>query len=220
MLANRIINILNSLLTPITIPLQLVTTSVGGCLVALTFGLLLLPLSLVWMVLFMGPLLGMSWLWDRVWPLRIPLAVIGVPLAVLGAIYTSLVPSMGEMDARATKLLICWTWPFSLDFLHYQSNPDWRELGEERWERLHEVLAQNPGAHAMASRLSPYGDLGVISEPALRDEYGERSTQSTGSAGRKPFMDESEIQRLRTLGLTDEGIEAEARRRENDRHRS
>jgi hypothetical protein len=152
MLANRIVNVLSSLLSPITIPLQLVTTSVGGCLVAMTFGLLLLPLSLIWLVFFMNPLLSLSWLWDRVWLLRIPLALIGVPLAVLGAIYTSLVPSMGEMDARATKLLICWTWPFSLDFLRYQSNPDWGEFNAERLMRLRKVLRQNRATEAMALR--------------------------------------------------------------------
>jgi hypothetical protein len=155
MLANRTINVVSSLLSLVTIPVQLVTTSVGGCLVALTFGLLLLPLSLIWVVVFMGPLLGMSWLWERVWPLRIPLAVIGVPLAVLGATYTSLVPSMGEFDSRATKHLICWTWPFSLDYLHFQSNPDCLDLGEERWERLAKVLRQNPTVYAMAFRPPP-----------------------------------------------------------------
>jgi hypothetical protein len=153
MLANRIINLVSSLLTPVILPVQLVTTSLGGCLVALTFGLLLLPLSLIWIVVFLGPLLGMSWLWERVWPLRIPLAVIGVPLAVLGATYTSLVPSMGEFDSRATKHLICWTWPFSLDYLHFDSNPDCLDLGEERWERLAKVLRQNPTVYAMTIRL-------------------------------------------------------------------
>ena len=87
--------------------------------------------------------------------LRIPLAVIGVPLAVLGAAYTSLVPSMGDFDSRATKHLICWTWPFSLDDPRYQSNPDCRDLGEERWERLAKVLRQNPTVYAMAVRPPP-----------------------------------------------------------------
>ena len=153
MLANRIINILTSLLSPVVIPIQLVTTFVGGCLVSFTFGLLLLPLSLVWVVVFMGPLLGMSWLWDRAPLLRLPVGVLGVPLAVLGGVYVSLVPSMGELDSRAVKLLVCWTWPFSLDYMRYRTAPD--QLDFERWQRLQKALEWNRAVEAQASQPPP-----------------------------------------------------------------
>jgi hypothetical protein len=147
MLANRIVNAVASALRPITIPVQFVTTSVGGCLVTLTFGLLLWPLGLLWIVLFMGPLLAMSWLWDRAPLLRLPLGILGVPAAILGGIYVSLLPPMGEFSSRATKLLICWTWPFSLDFLQYQRGED---LEDERWGRLQVILGWNSETEALA----------------------------------------------------------------------
>lgn len=97
-------------------PVQRVTTSVGGCLVSLTFGLLLIPLTMIWSVLFLWPLLGLSWAWDKVPLLRIPLAVVGIPLAAVGATYVALVPSMGDMESRVIKMVLCETWPFSLDY--------------------------------------------------------------------------------------------------------
>ena len=120
MLANRILNLITAILAWPTVPVQLVTTSVGGCLVSLTFGLLLIPLGIIWNVFFLWPLLGLSWAWDKVSLLRIPLAIVGIPLAAVGATYVALVPSMGDMGSRVMKLVLCETWPFSLDY--------WRSL--------------------------------------------------------------------------------------------
>lgn len=116
MLANRILGVITTILAWPTLPLQIVTTFVGGCLVSCTFGLLLIPLSLIWMTLFLGPLMGLSWLWDKTPILRIPIAIVGVPLAAIGSTYVALIPSMGEMESRVTKLVFCETWPFSLDY--------------------------------------------------------------------------------------------------------
>ena len=114
MVTSKILNVIIGILSIIVIPVQLVTTLVLGLLVQLTFGLLLLPFSLVWVVCFFGPLLGLSWLWQHARVLRFPLALLGVPLAVLGNTYTVLLPSMGETDSRISKLMLCSTWPFSL----------------------------------------------------------------------------------------------------------
>lgn len=134
LLACRILNIFVTVVSFVTVPLQVVTTAVGGCLVSCTLGLLLLPLSLIWMV-FLGLLLATSWLWEQtqvlddpalgilrpigVPVLRIPLAVIGIPLALFAQIYASLVPSMGEIEARHVKLVTCWVWPFSIDYWRF-----------------------------------------------------------------------------------------------------
>lgn len=115
MWANKIIDIIITVLAWVILPVQLVSTFVLGILVTLTFGILLVPISLIWNALFLGPLLGLSWLWQNVPLLRIPLGVIGIPIAVLGTIYTCLMPSMGEIESRVTKLLLCQTWPFSLE---------------------------------------------------------------------------------------------------------
>jgi hypothetical protein len=113
------------------VPVQLVTTSVGGCLVSLTFGLLLIPLTVIWKTFFLWPLLGLSWAWDKVPLLRIPLAVVGIPLAAVGATYVALVPSMGDMESRVIKMVLCETWPFSLDYfrsLRRIDVPDYERL--------------------------------------------------------------------------------------------
>jgi len=114
-LANKIIQIIVITIAVVVIPIQFISTLVLGVLVNLTFGLLLVPISLIWVLLFLGPLLVLSWLWQNVPPLRIPLGIIGIPLAVLGTVYTCLMPSMGDLESRVTKLLLCRTWPFSLE---------------------------------------------------------------------------------------------------------
>jgi len=140
-LANKILIVLSGPVALVTIPVQMVTTFVGGCLVAITFGLLLIPLSVVWIVLFFGPLMGLSWLWEKVEPVPVlPLLVdlIGVPLAILGSVYVALVPSMGEIESRTEKMRICWTWPFTLEYMRYGRG----ELDNDyaRWTRMQEVL--------------------------------------------------------------------------------
>jgi hypothetical protein len=92
--------------------LSLVTTTILGLLVTLSFGLLLYPLSAIWM-LFFGLLLGSSWLWIRAWYLRPVLLLPGVLIAAIGFAYVSLVPDMGEKYQKALKLGLCDSWPFS-----------------------------------------------------------------------------------------------------------
>ena len=152
MLANRVVNAVAGALRPLTDPAQYVTTAVGGCLVTLTFGLLLWPLGLLWIVLFLGPLLAMSWLWDRAPLLRLPLGILGVPAAILGGIYVGLMPARGEFASRPIKLLICWTWPFSLDYLQYQRGED---LDDERLMRIQGILEWHRETEALASRQTP-----------------------------------------------------------------
>jgi len=115
MWAYRTLTVLLTLVAWLVIPIQFVTTFVLGILVSITFGLLLLPMSLIWMVLFLYPLLGLSWVWEKAPFLRVPIAVLGIPLAFIGNIYASLMPSMGELDSRVSKLLLSESWPYSLD---------------------------------------------------------------------------------------------------------
>ena len=146
MLACRINNIIVTVLSPVTVPVQLVTTLVGGCLVSLTLGLLLIPITAVWLV-FMALLVATSWLWDKVSVLRlpalvalvrIPIAVVGIPLAVIAEIYVTWMPSMGDLEGRFTKLAICWIWPFSIDYLRFsaRSQPFETPEDEARYRQL------------------------------------------------------------------------------------
>ncbi|MEO5923601.1 MAG: hypothetical protein ABIR70_07220 [Bryobacteraceae bacterium] len=113
MITNKAVHLLYLIVGFVFIPVQRVSTFLLGLLVSLTFGLLLLPISAIWIVLFLGPLLGLSWVFERV-PFSRPIAsVIGVPLAVLGNLYVQLMPSMGELDSRYQKFVICQTFPYT-----------------------------------------------------------------------------------------------------------
>ncbi|MBI3616962.1 MAG: hypothetical protein HY210_01935 [Candidatus Omnitrophica bacterium] len=122
MITNKIIHIIIAITGFIVIPVQMITTFVLGILVSLTFGLLFLPISFIWTVLFLGPLLGLSYVYERIAILRPFISIIGIPLAALGDTYVALMPSMGEMDSRFTKLIICQTFPYTWKFLQFQNN--------------------------------------------------------------------------------------------------
>lgn len=95
----------------VLLPIEMVTTAVGGCLIALTFGLFSFVLSLIWWP-FLGFLLGTSWLWLRAWYVRPILLVPGVTVATVATIYVMLAPDP-ERGAKYAKLSIAGEWPLS-----------------------------------------------------------------------------------------------------------
>jgi hypothetical protein len=113
---NKILDVLITITAFIVVPLEMITTFVLGLLVRLTLGLLLFPFSFVWAVLFLFPLIGISYMSEQVKIVRWLLSILGLPLALCGDIYTSLIPSMGEMDSRIVKLLYCQTFPYTWQF--------------------------------------------------------------------------------------------------------
>lgn len=113
MITNRILEIILAVLSFITIPIQIVTTFVFGLLVSLTFGLLLIPISIIWVTLFLGPLLGLSFIYEKVPFLRVPVSILGIPIAILGYEFCALMPSMGEKESRVSKLLLCHCFPYT-----------------------------------------------------------------------------------------------------------
>ena len=119
MITNKIILIIISITAIIVIPVQLVTTLVLGILFSITFGLLLIPFSIIWIVLFYGPLIGLSYLYERVKLLRPFIVIIGIPIAVIGDTYVALIPSMGEMESRFSKMIICQSFPYSWRFVQF-----------------------------------------------------------------------------------------------------
>lgn len=98
-----------------TIPLMIIsipTKNILGCVIGLTFGLLLLPLSLVWLP-FLGYLLGTGWLWIKIPVLRPFLIIPSVLVAVVGNIYVAFMPDMGERFQKQFKGVLCDSWPYS-----------------------------------------------------------------------------------------------------------
>jgi len=122
MLTNKIISIIISITAIIIIPIQFITTFIGGILVSLTFGLLLMPLSLIWTILFMSPLIALSYIYEKIYIARPIVSIVGIPLAVSGDIFTCLIPSMGEMESRYIKLIICQTFPYTHRFMQFYRN--------------------------------------------------------------------------------------------------
>jgi uncharacterized membrane protein YvlD (DUF360 family) len=76
MWANKIVASVIDAFDFVVVPVQVILTVPLGCLVLITLGLYLFPVDLIWMTLFLGPLIGLSWLWDKVPQLRIPAAIL------------------------------------------------------------------------------------------------------------------------------------------------
>ena len=149
MITNKIIHIIIAITGFIVIPVQMVTTFVLGLLVSLTFGLLLIPISFIWTALFLGPLLGLSYVYERVVILRPFISVIGIPLAVLGDTYVALMPSMGEIDGRYEKLVLCQTFPYTWKFIQFQKG----KLNIEKDDVLAKILKEVSRAKPLCKHL-------------------------------------------------------------------
>ena len=120
MWANKIVDSLIRYLALVVVPIQVIFMLPFAFLVLITLGLYLAPVDFIWMTLFLGPLVGMSWTWDKFPLLRIPVAILGIPAAVLGDAYSAIMPSIGE-ESRITRTLVCRTWPFSRQFMAFRS---------------------------------------------------------------------------------------------------
>ena len=95
-----------------TLIVMIPSTLIGGCLVSATFGILLVPLNLLWMP-FLGFVIGSSWLWIKVPVSRPFLLIPGVLLSAIANLYVALVPDMGESYQKQLKMALCDNWPNS-----------------------------------------------------------------------------------------------------------
>lgn len=118
MITNRILNVILTVTAILVIPVQLVTTLILGLAVTLTFGLLLLPISLVW-ALLLYPMLALSWLCSKAPALRDVIGILFLPWAFVADTFVALMPSMGELESRASKLMLCNAWPFTWEFWQF-----------------------------------------------------------------------------------------------------
>jgi hypothetical protein len=92
-------------------PIKIITTGVGGCLIALTLGLFAIFLTVVWLPI-LALLLGTSWLWINVWPLRPILLVPGVLFAILANVFVQLAPEP-DPAAKYSKAVLAGDWPLT-----------------------------------------------------------------------------------------------------------
>jgi hypothetical protein len=117
--ANRVFHVTETVLAWVVVPVQIVTTLILGLFVSLTFGLLLLPITFVYLFMW-GPLLGLSWVAAKVPFARNVVGILGLPLALVANTYVCLMPSMGELENRAVKILFTRAWPYSWEFFQFQ----------------------------------------------------------------------------------------------------
>ncbi len=120
MITNRILVAILFIVGIPLIPVQIVSTLVVGLAVTITFALLLIPISLVWMLLYY-PMLALSWVGNRVPALREVLGIVFIPWVVVAHTFVQLMPSMGELESRAAKLMLCSSWPFTWEFSQFLS---------------------------------------------------------------------------------------------------
>lgn len=144
MITNKIILIIISVTAFIVIPIQAITTFILGLLVNLTFGLLLIPLNFVWTILFLGPLLALSYIYEKVTILRPFVAIIGIPLAVIGNIYVALIPSMGKIESRYEKMILCQTFPYTWKYIQFKNDKININKNDVLNKILKEVSKANP----------------------------------------------------------------------------
>ncbi|MSU62297.1 MAG: hypothetical protein EXS31_07860 [Pedosphaera sp.] len=121
MITNRILGVILLVIGIPLIPVQVVSTFVLGLAVTLTFDLLLIPISIVWVLLYF-PMLALSWVGNKVPGLREVLGFIFIPWVVLAHTFIQLMPSMGEIESRASKLMLCASWPFTWEFSLFLSH--------------------------------------------------------------------------------------------------
>lgn len=157
MVTNKIISIFVTITSFIVVPLQLITTFILGLLVKLSFGLLLIPFSIIWVALFLGPLLGLSYVYEKVFIVRPFAAIIGIPLAIIGDTYVALLPSMGELESRYSKMIICQTFPYSFSYFQFSNH----KLNLESGDLLNKVFVE-------VSKSKPLGEyINLIIEQNL-----------------------------------------------------
>lgn len=138
MWANKAIFAIVSIVAIPVVLLQVVTTTILGILEAITFGISSIPFSIVWIVIFYAPLMVLSWLWAKIWVLRIPIALIGIPLAVIGDAFVCLLPHGGDIANRTAKTIICETWPYSISMVGLMQAK--LNLDSQEYENLASIL--------------------------------------------------------------------------------
>jgi len=155
MIANKILLLLVGFIGLILLPVQMITTFVLGLVISIPLVgfLLLLPLSLIWVVLFFVPLLGLSYVYERVAITRPFISIIGIPLAIIADEYVALIPSMGEKESRYVKMIYCQTFPYSWRFDQFYKNK--LKIGQD--DILNKILQEVSKAKPLGEYLNYLG---------------------------------------------------------------
>jgi hypothetical protein len=161
-IANKILSVMIAISGIVVIPIQFISTGVLGLVfsVPLIGAIGLLILSFIWIGLLLTPIYCLSYLYDKVAFLRPILATIGVPFAFIGNVFTACIPSMGEMESRFSKMVICQTFPYTWRYLQVERN----KLVIENDDVLTKVLREVSGAEPLKNYLDKLR-IDIISRP-------------------------------------------------------
>ncbi len=120
MLTNKIVYWVTGILSFPLIIVVPFSTFILGLLVTFSFGLFLIPISIIWSC-FYFPILGLSFVWEKYKILRPIASILGIPIAILGEIFVSLMPSMGDNDEKMAKWLSALAFPYTYSLLHFKN---------------------------------------------------------------------------------------------------
>ena len=152
MTTNRILNLILCIFSFVIIPVQIISTFVLGLAVSFTCGLLLVPISFIWLLLFL-PMVAISWLCNKAPALRDVIGIILIPWAVIADTFVALTPSMGEIEGRAAKMMLCESWPFTWDFLRFLMRRVDLESDDPNTIALKEIVTRMASNNPYAQRV-------------------------------------------------------------------
>jgi len=140
MLTNKIIAYTTSFVSVIFIPIVPVSTFILGLCVKVTFGLLLIPISIIWSCFYL-PLLGLSFVWEKYKILRPIASIIGIPIAIVAYIFCGLMPSMGETSSKMEKIFITQVFPYNWTLLQHLKKTAY-PITSGNYRKLLEIMYQ------------------------------------------------------------------------------
>jgi hypothetical protein len=120
-----------------------------GCRPGEVLGLTVPELDTSIWALLLFPMVGLSWICNKAPVLRDVIGIVFIPWAVIADTFVALMPSMGELENRASKLMLCGSWPFTWEFWQFLShNLDLHDYHDPAATALNEVVermsAQDP----------------------------------------------------------------------------
>lgn len=140
-MTNKIIHLLTGFVALVLLPIAPITTLILGLLVTITMGLLLIPITLIWLC-FYFPLLGLSFVWEKVKIARPFISIVAIPIATIGYAFVGLMPSMGEKNSKLAKSLNTTVFPYNwtlYQLLRHSAYP----ITSGNYKKLLEVFFRN-----------------------------------------------------------------------------
>lgn len=115
MIYYKILRLLISIVSILTAVLAPITTFLLGLLgyIPIVGSVLALIQSVLWSLIFLFPLVGLSWLTRKLKWLTPIVSLVAIPLSLSAFIFANLTPSWGDWNGRFNKILIASVFPYN-----------------------------------------------------------------------------------------------------------